>query len=190
MKTTEFERWYWPVAALEEFCKLLKISASGRKAELRDRVAAALDGKVVPLSTARSAPGTCSFDWTKERLSDETIITETITFGINVRGYFKAKLGKRFVCHSDFMVWVKAHPGLTLHDAALAWKELEARKQDPDFRREIAECNNYLIYLRHIRDDNPTLSHNEAKHCWDQKKIRPAERGFVVYETSDLRFLN
>jgi len=87
------------------------------------------------------------------------------------------------------MDWVRAHPGLTLNDAVMAWEALEARKDDPEFRREIAECNNYLNYLRDIRDAHPDLTYEEAKRCWDQKKIRPAQKGLVVYEEMDLRFL-
>lgn len=184
----EFARWYWPVADLQDFCERLEIPSAGRKADLRARVAAALNGENLPKVYRRSPLVNKSFDWAKSALNDDTLITETITFGRNVRGYFKANIGKRFVCHSDFMDWVRAHPGLTLKDAATAWLALEARKDDPEFRREIAECNNYLSYLRDIRDDNPNLTHEKAKRCWDQKKVRPAQNGLVVYEATDLRF--
>ena len=189
LDVNEFERWYWPVADLQEFCQRLGVSLSGRKAELRERVAAALSGEKSPVRKQRLKPSAPSFDWAKAALTDGTVITETITFGRNVRGYFKHRIGKRFVCHSDFMDWVRAHPGLTLNDAVMAWEALEARKEDPEFRREIAECNNYLTYLRDIRDAHPDLTHEEAKRCWDQKKIRPAQKGLVVYEDTDLRFL-
>lgn len=189
LDANEFDRWYWPVAELQEFCQLLGVSRSGRKAELRERVAAALNGEEPRVRKHKMKPSAPSFDWGKAALTDETVMTETITFGRNVRGYFKGKIGKRFVCHSDFMDWVRAHPGLTLNDAVMAWQALEARKADPQFRREIAECNNYLNYLRDIRDAHPDLTHEEAKRCWDQKKVRPASEGLVVYEPSDLRFL-
>lgn len=186
----EFARWYWPVAELQDFCDRLEISRSGRKADLRARVATALNGEDLPIVDDRPRPAKSSFDWAKSALNDDTVITETITFGRNVRGYFKDKIGRRFVCHSDFMDWVRSHPGLTLKDAVTAWLALEARHDDPEFRREIAECNNYLSYLRDIRDAHPKLTHDEAKRCWDQKKIRPAHNGLVIYEATDLRFTN
>jgi len=188
MDGAEFARWYWPVAELQEFCERLEVSRTGRKADLRARVAAALDGADLPKVDRGPPLAKNSFDWAKSTLNENTVITETITFGRNVRGYFKAKIGNRFVCHSDFMDWVRGHPGLTLKDAETAWLALEARKDDPEFRREIAECNNYLSYLRDIRDANPSLTHEKAKRCWDQKKIRPAQNGLVVYEAADLRF--
>lgn len=185
----EFERWYWPVEELKKFCDLLAISKVGRKSMLRDRVAAALSGEEPPTERLNKRPKYSSFNWSKETLNGLTVITESITFGRNVRGFFKEEIGPRFVCHSDFMEWVKANPGRTLQDAVAAWELLEARKDDPEFRRDIAECNNYLRYLRDIRDDNPKMTLDHAKLCWDQKKIRPAENGFVVYSCDDLRFL-
>lgn len=185
----DFERWYWPVEDLRIFCDLLDVSKAGRKAILRARVAAALSGEPLPKPSSRKRSTFSSFNWAKEALYSHTTITESITFGRNVRQFFKEEIGSKFVCHSDFMDWVKANPGQTLHDATEAWKALEARKADPEFRRNIAECNNYLRYLRDIRDDNPQMSHEQAKQCWDQKKIRPARHGFVVYCRDDLRFL-
>ncbi|MEM7781102.1 MAG: DUF6434 domain-containing protein [Pseudomonadota bacterium] len=190
MDAGEFRRWYWPVAELQAFCALLGVSSSGRKSDLRDRVAAALGGEQLPAATAPRKPSKASIDWSRAELNDDTIITETITFGKNVRGYFKRKIGKGFVCHSDFMAWVRSNPGEKLCVAADAWHALEARKNDPAFRREIAECNNYLNYLRDIRDANPTLSHDEARRCWDAKKLRPAQDGIVTYEQGDLAFLD
>lgn len=185
---TEFERWYWSVNHLKIFCELLKIPASGRKADLRARVSAKLAGKDLP--PIKTTIPTTSFNWAKQNLNDDTIITDTITFGVNVRGYFKNKIGKSFVCHSDFMAWVRTNVGLTLNDAVIAWYALEDRKNDPDFKRDIAECNNYLIYLRDIRLANPDMTHEQAQKCWDQKKIRPAKEGFVIYECSDINFLD
>lgn len=190
MSHSEFERWYWPVAALKSFCDGLNLSKAGRKAELRARVSQALSGDDVERPKSRAYETRDSFDWKRTKLSPETQITDSITFGPNVRAFFKSQIGARFVCHSDFMDWVKANAGLTLRDAVEAWKLLEDRHNDPGFRREIAECNNYLQYLRDIRDANPKLSLDDAKQCWDQKKIRPARGGIVIYEESDLRFLS
>ncbi|MEM6375176.1 MAG: DUF6434 domain-containing protein, partial [Pseudomonadota bacterium] len=138
-----------------------------------------------PPSQSRSKkPG--SFNWAKEVLGKETIITDDISFGPNLRGFFKGAIGKKFVCHSDFMDWVRNNPGATLGGAIEAWIMLEERKDDPGFRREIASCNNYLQYLRDARDCFPELSLDDAKSCWDYKKIRPAPNGVVMFDKQDL----
>ncbi|MEM1410576.1 MAG: DUF6434 domain-containing protein, partial [Pseudomonadota bacterium] len=175
----EFERWYWPVSELEAFCERLGLAKGGRKADLRERVAAALAGEALPAPKRNARSQAKGFNWSKEALTRSSIITESISFGPNVRGFFKREIGAAFVCHSDFMDWVKSNPGSTLGDAIDAWHMLEQRKDDPAFRREIAACNNYLRYLRAIRDAHPELTLEDAKRCWDEKKLRPAQDGFV-----------
>lgn len=190
MLRAEFERWYWPVSELVKFCELLKIPKSGRKADLRARVSQRLGGGEPPCTSVSKTKVRDSFDWKGAELSIDTPITASITFGPNVRGFFQSQIGPKFVCHSDFMSWVKTNVGLTLSDAIEAWHMLEARKDDPDFRREIAECNNYLQYLRDFKDANPTHSLSDAKACWDQKKIRPAINGQVIYQIEDLKYVS
>lgn len=182
----EFEKWYWPVELLHQFCDRFRISKVGRKDELRERVACTLAGEQPPHRKRRAA---ASERWGKKSLSQGTVITPGISFGPNVRAFFKAQIGTNFVCHSDFMDWVRENAGATLGDAVDAWHLLDARNDNPSFRREIAACNNFLRYLRDIRDANPQLTLDQAKACWDQKKIRPAADGYVVYEKRDLRWL-
>ncbi|MEL8056031.1 MAG: DUF6434 domain-containing protein [Pseudomonadota bacterium] len=189
LSVDEFERWYWPVSMLKAACEALGLSESGLKVELRERVAFALRYPGQPLQKPMKAKTKSRFNWGKAHLTPETVITDNVSFGPNVRGFFKAEIGAAFVCHSDFMDWVKANEGATLNDAVDAWHCLEARKEDPAFRREITSCNNYLQYLRDLRDRHPELNLEQAKQCWDAKKLRPAKNGFVIYESSDLQFL-
>ncbi|WP_415401973.1 DUF6434 domain-containing protein [Tateyamaria sp. SN3-11] len=189
MTAPEFLRWYWPVEALHQFCAALGIAATGTKAVLRDRVAYALAHPGAPVPPASRTRGKSKFKWATAPLTRETEITDTVSFGPNLRGFFADHIGTRFVCHGDFMAWVKANAGATLGDAIEAWHVLEARKDDPAFRREIAACNNYLQYLRDIRDAHPEMSLEAARTCWDHKKIQPATDGFVIYEPGDLRVL-
>ncbi|MEM9047508.1 MAG: DUF6434 domain-containing protein [Pseudomonadota bacterium] len=191
MAAAEFARWYWSVAQLHQFCEVLRIAATGTKAQLRERVAEALAGErpQPPERSVRKPAAMPPFDWRRAPLFPDTVITETVSFGPNLRGFFKTQIGRKFVCHADFMDWMRQNAGQTLQDAVDAWWLLEARKADPAFRREIAECNNYLQYLRAIRDAHPELTLDDAKRCWDEKKLRPAQGGYVTYAAEDLRFL-
>ena len=186
MTAVEFERWYWPVDQLKDFCDALGLSKSGTKADLRKRVAFALTHRGQPQPRPSRQQKSAAFDWASEVLTNGTVITDNISFGPNVRNFFKANIGKKFVCHSDFMLWVRNNAGATLGDGIEAWQVLEERKNDPGFRREIASCNNYLQYLRDARDRHQELSLADAKTCWDYKKVRPAQDGFVVFEDRDL----
>ncbi|MEM8489807.1 MAG: DUF6434 domain-containing protein [Pseudomonadota bacterium] len=90
-------------------------------------------------------------DWIHRSLSLDTVITESITFGPNVRGFFKEAIGKKFRCTSAFIGWVRGNAGATFGDAVDAWHALEGEKSLPGYQPRIAECNNYLRYLRDFR---------------------------------------
>lgn len=189
MTEAEFDRWYWPKEALATICQELNLARSGSKAQLRQRVLDRLAAR--PEQRTPKAPVPVSeVNWTKAALKPETIITPDITFGRNVRGFFKDQIGPKFVCTGEFMAWVKSNPGRPLSDAVDAWVALEDRKKDPGFRRPIAPHNNYLQYLRSFKDAFPHRTDEDAKRCWDEKKIRPASGGYVRFENSDLELLN
>ncbi|MEL6686000.1 MAG: DUF6434 domain-containing protein [Pseudomonadota bacterium] len=184
----EFDRWYWSKEDLTQFCKQLGLPQSGSRDALRFRVVHALDGKPQP---AREKPTTKSrFPWSKADLSESTLITDNVSFGPNVHRWFESQIGPQFVCHGDFMAWVRANVGQTLGEAVRAWHLLEARKDDPEFRRDIADHNTYLQYLRDFKDANPERSMDEAKTCWKARKIRPAPGGKIIYQSGDLSFLS
>ena len=181
----EFLRWYWLKEELIALCKEVGLPATGGKFELRDRIAYALDHDGAVLSKPQKKP-TSTFSWAKEKLTRETLITDNISFGPNVRNFLKSQIGPRCSCHSDFMEWVLESPGKTLGDAIDAWWQLESRKDDPKFRRQIKSHNMYNQYTRDFMDDNPGRKLTDARACWEKKKRLPAPSGFVRYERGDL----
>lgn len=185
----EFRKWYWLKAELVEICKQIGIPHNGGKFELRDRISYLLDhdGELPP--KVKKEPKTSRFNWAKENLTLETVITDNVTFGFNFRRFMKTQIGDKFQCHGDFMDWVRSNTGKNLGDAVEAWERLEKRKEDPNFRREIAPYNQYNQYLRDFTDANPGLTLQEAKRCWKQKKQLPLTDGAVKYEHSDLNLL-
>ena len=81
---------------------------------------------------------------------------------------------------------MRTNAGATFGDAITAWHMLEARQDDPAFRREIAECNNYLRYLRALIDANPGVLLEAAKSVWAARAVRPVPGGYVAYAPEDL----
>ena len=156
---------------------------------MRVKVANALAGKIMQENIMQNNKANNKFNWSKEKLTLQTEIKDNISFGPNVRGFFKKNIGSKFVCNTHFMSWVKSNVGMNLADAIKAWQNLEQRKNDDNFRSEIAPCNNYLQYLRDLRDANPNISLQDAKLCWKNKKLYPTHYGMVVYEPSDLEFM-
>jgi hypothetical protein len=189
MPAQSFDHWYWAKEDLISFCEELGLNASGSKELLRQRVMGGLPGGSPVIEKRRSRLKVENFDWANAILTGNTVITLNVTFGPNFRNFMKAQIGVKFQCHGDFMAWVKDNPGSTLNDAIATWQHLEARKTVPGFRRDIAICNNYLRYLRDFQDHNPDRTYDDAKVCWQHKKLCPAPGGYVTYEKRDLGFL-
>ena len=70
------------------------------------------------------------------------------------------------------------------------WIILESRKENPEFRRNIADNNMYSQYIRDFLDDNPRFKFKDVKKYWMLKKRQPNINEFVKYEKSDLELLN
>lgn len=172
-----------------EKCKQLGIPYTGGKFELRDRIIYALENDGAILPVVEKPKPKFKFNWSKATLNLDTEITDNVKFGPNFRRFMSAQIGPHFSCHGDFMDWVREHPGKTLRDAVIKWEELERRKEDPSFQREIAEHNMLAQYVRDFLADNPNSRFKEALLCWKTKKQLPAEKGFIRYNRKDLAFL-
>ncbi|GAA0732217.1 hypothetical protein GCM10009430_45200 [Aquimarina litoralis] len=182
----EFNQWYWLKEEMVDICKRSGLPAHGRKFDLRDRIMFALDngGKLKPEQKKRKA--TSKFNWAKAGLTLETKITDNVSFGSNFRGFMKKQIGNKFVCHGDFMEWVRANEGKTLFEAIEKWNELEMRKEIPNFKRKIADNNMLAQYTRDFLEENQGKTLKDAKKYWNLKKQMPTKDGFVRYERSDL----
>ncbi len=183
---TEFNRWYWLKEEMVVICKKSHLPSNGRKFELRDRIMFALDnnGKIKPKPNKVKTKS--KFNWAKSELTLKTKITDNVSFGPNFRRFMKSQIGNSFSCNSDFMVWVKANEGKTLENAIQKYYQLEKRKENPEFKREIADNNMFNQYTRDFMEDNPKQSLKNVRKYWLLKKQLPTKNGFVKYEKSDL----
>ena len=186
---SEFNSWYWLKKEMVEICKTMGLPSHGRKFDLRDRIMYALNhnGKILHSPEAKKVKST--FNWAKSKLRTSTLITDNISFGPNFRNFMKSNITGKFSCTAEFMSWVRSNEGKTLGDAIAAFYTLEKRKENPDFKREIAKNNMFNQYTRDYLTDNPEHSLNQVRKCWLLKKQLPANNGFVVYERCDLELL-
>ena len=182
----EFNQWYWLKTEMVGFCKQMNLPYHGRKFEIRDRIMYALDNNGSLQKEVKRKSTSSTFNWSKAVLTPDTKITDNITFGPNLRGFLKSQIGAKFSCHSDFMDWVKTNSGKTLADAVDIWWALEKRKDDPNFKRIIADNNMYAQYTRDFLAANRGMTIADAKKFWLMKKQKPTNDGFVRYETTDL----
>ncbi|OEJ99740.1 DUF6434 domain-containing protein [Roseivirga misakiensis] len=182
----EFNNWYWTKEEMVDICKMSHLPSNGSKFILRDRIMYALDHEGQVKNEEKKIRPNSTFNWAKAELSLATKITDNVSFGPNFRSFMSSQVDKKFSCHSDFMNWVKENVGATLQDAVLKWEELEERKKDPNFKRDIATNNMYCQYIRDFSAANPNAKFVDAKACWNKKRRMPMKNGFVRFEESDI----
>lgn len=183
----EFNQWYWLKTEMVDICKQAKLPHTGSKFELRDRIMYALDNDGKVLKQPKKTRKTSKFNWAKAELTLNTRITDNISFGPNFRRFMQSQINQKFSCHGDFMNWVKANVGKTLQDAILKWLDFENRKQNSNFKRDIAKHNMMSQYVRDFLANNDGYSFKEVIEIWKIKKTLPMKNGLVKYESSDLK---
>ncbi len=181
---TEFRKWYWLKAELVQICKQSSLPISGSKFQLQDKIADFMDsGAINPLPKLKTSS---SFDWSKESLSRDTVITDNVRFGPNFRKFMKREIGNAFQCKAEFMKWVKTNIGKTLGNAIDYWFTMQKEIKSPGFKSKIADHNMFNQYLRDYLSDNAGHSVQQAQRSWSLKKQMPAKNGYVKYEKADL----
>jgi hypothetical protein len=179
---SELRKWYWLKAELVEFCRSKRINYGGGKFVILERIANLLDGKSDKSKTFQADKLESNFNWAKEKLSLNTIITDSYKNGKNSRAFFKEHCGKKFHFSISFMNWMKANVGRTLQDAVEEWKNLEAKSKSG--KSEIPQHNQYNQYIRDFFADNSNKTMQEARHFWKLKKQLPET--LHKYEKTDL----
>ena len=103
----DFNDFYWLKEELVDFCKRVGISTSGGKIEISDKIRHyILTGKTDKIEAAKSK-GKSKFDWSKEKLTLKTEITDSYKNGENVRSFFIQEIGSHFAFNVIFMKWIK-----------------------------------------------------------------------------------
>ncbi|MEO0815867.1 MAG: DUF6434 domain-containing protein [Pseudomonadota bacterium] len=184
LSASVFWNWYWTREEMADFCRSQQWRQDGSKADLFARIHAHLSGEEDPTQRRKRCTG--AVNWARDPLTPQTRIDVGVSFGPNFRRFMAAQVGPGFSCHRDFMAWVRAHPGSTLSEAISAWRALEARKDDPEFRREIATDNQYLQYVRDFLDACPGKTASQAREAWLARRAMPAPAGRIAFEQGDI----
>ena len=179
----DFTDFYWLKAELVDFCKKEGLSRSGSKIEITNRISNYLKTGEKEISKLKKSKPTSKFDWNKEPLSLETIITDNYKNSENVRAFFQEHTERQFKFNVKFMNWMKKNIGKTLQDAINQWEVFELEKKNRTAPKNIAPQFEYNTYTRDFLADNPNLTKADAIRFW---KIKRSIRGGNEYKKSDL----
>lgn len=182
----DFKEFYWLKKELVQFCRSEGLVKQGSKLELSNRIEHFLKTGDKNNSFIKTAKPISNFNWSIEKLTLETIITDTYKNSENVRGFFQEQLGPSFKFNVKFMNWMKENVGQTLEDAVKEWKRLKVMTKKNSAPKEIAPQFEYNRYIRDFLKDNPDKKKQVAIQFW---KIKRSRRGDNVYQRSDLDLL-
>lgn len=184
LSAQDFQAYYWLKEELSAFCKTKGIDRSGGKLALSNRVLKFLASGCIVTSTDESKRRPVSkFDWNKEILTMETVITDNYKNSENVRSFFIRQIGPHFHFNVVFMKWAKHNIGNTLQEAIKEWNRLYELRKDKKHKTTIESQFEYNKYMRAFLADNPGKSSKDAMRYW---KIKSSLRGTNEYEKSDL----
>jgi hypothetical protein len=175
-----FREYYYLKSELAEFCRKERLSASGGKAELTDRIEKYLKTGEPP-AAAKSVAGKPA---TQTEMSLTSVIEENFRCSERHRSFFKGIIGGGFKFNVEFQTWLKSNAGKTYADAALAYREIVERKKTT--ATEIGAQFEYNAYIRAFFEANKGRTLEQAIACWKHKKSLPGHNG---YEPRDLAVL-
>ena len=164
----ELRRWYWLKSELIELARRLGVATGGGKADLSERVAAALDGRPLPdgtppvrrpSATALSGP-----------ISGSTTIPEGQRCTQQLREFFAGAIGPAFRFDQHMRSYIGAAPSQTLDDAVAHW--YATRSAPPT---EIGSQFELNRFLRDWHQRRPDGSREEALHAWRDHRSRPVD---------------
>lgn len=162
LSTDEFCAWYWLKSELIDFCRLERLSPSGSKAELSERVIVFLAGGAPSRGSARRSRRAAM----PETFTLQTRIAPGWRCTRNLSDFFKQHCGKGFCFNALIRDFVHNRPGATLAEAIQSFRQADSSP---------SEIQPQFEYNRHVRafyEANPGASRQQMLDAWWAKRNR------------------
>ena len=177
-----FRQFYWLKEELFAFCREHYLSTAGSKIELADRIAYFLDNGVAPIPAMPDAikKGT-------KKIQGQLTLNELIREGYRSdevhRAFFKSVIGDKFKFTVGFMQFCKDNIGKkTYADAVAWWLDEQKRKQEADYKSEIAPQFEYNRFIHAYFEANPDGKLEEAIQLWKEVKSQPGDNAYRPHQ--------
>ncbi len=179
----DFLEFYWLKNELVDFCRNENLDTSGNKTALTERIQKYLKTGKKDTSFQKKINKKSNFDWSNEKLSLKTKITDSYKNTENVRSFFIKEIGPQFKFNVKFMNWMKENTGKTLDAAITEWHRIRQEQNTNTKPKNIAPQFEYNTYIRDFLADNPSKKLKDAIKHWNFKK---SKRGNNIYHPSDI----
>lgn len=173
-----FKDFYWLKEELQSFCRESRISASGSKIEISDRIETFLRTGKIKKSIRKSKVKSSSE--IQADLSLDTFISENHRCSQNVRAFFKTVI-PNFHFSTYIQNYFKNNIGKTYRDVVDAWHKEEERKKDPSYKKKIDSQFEYNQFIRDFFADtnNQGKSREKVIEAWNKIKKLPGSNKYT-----------
>lgn len=179
LDSSTFKEYYYLKEELIDFCRKNKLSTTGSKIELTERIAIFLKTGERQSSTQVTRKSA-----NVDKITLDTIIEENIVCSQKHRAFYKEQIGSRFSFNVLFQKWLKMNSGKTYRDSIAAYYQILEKKKTSE--TTIDSQFEYNTYIREFFKENKDKSLAQAIQCWKYKK---SLKGHNHYEKEDLKIL-
>ncbi|HRF94551.1 MAG TPA: DUF6434 domain-containing protein, partial [Aggregatilineales bacterium] len=167
--------FYWLKEELVAFCREHHLSTAGSKIELTERIAYFLDNGVAPTKPISTPVKKVAITITSPLALNE-LIRANYRSDEEHRRFFKEVIGDKFKFTVGFMQFCKDNIGQkTYADAVAWWLDEQKRKNDPDYKPEIAPQFEYNRFIHAYFEANPDGKLEEAIQLWKEVKSKAGD---------------
>ena len=182
----DIRQWYWLKEELIKEARRVGLKTTGGKFTILERICHHRETRCTEYPEDKTEKSLSKFDWHREPLTGETVITDSYKNTQNVRRWFKANVDPGFKFNIALMEWMKSNIGKSLAEAGGAYLHLKKSAAKPGARTTIKPHNQLNQYTRDFLNDNPDMGMKEVRKYWALKRALPSADGRHVYERSDL----
>ena len=162
-----FTSWYWLKAELSDFCRQNKLSTSGSKIEITERIRVFLEsGTIVSPTRPKAKRGKMPTEFSRD-----TVVGTGWSSSQALRAFFEQEIGSNFHFDGVMRDFVKKDGvGKTLQDGIDLWHESRNRPKS-----DIAPQFEYNRHFRAYFEANPNATREEAIAAWHAKRGKAAD---------------
>lgn len=166
LSADEFRRWYWLKSELVAACRLLRVSPTGSKPELTERILAALSGAAIPANTPRRTRGAMPTCFTLE-----TRIGEGWRCNAALGQFLRAHVGRGFRFNAAVRAFVHTQVGQPVSAIVACYRSsIVPGAPKPALPPQFEYNRHMQSYAR----EHPGATRAEVLAAWKDRRARRA----------------
>jgi hypothetical protein len=164
---TDITEWYWTRKQLDAIARRLRVSRSGNKQDVTDRLLAHLSGEPSAPSTRRHRAGP---RLAQSQITRDVPIPQGQRMDASLRAWMIDQVGPSFRFDGHMREYLRSADGATFGDLVDHWWSTR------DIARPIAGQFEYNTFVRNFRGSHPGASLDDVTRAWHEYVATPVSQ--------------